>query len=820
MNIIEKLTADVNYKFQETIDKPITFDSSCIRIGKKNPHVWIYAHEWEHKGNVYQYISYGSWKDGITYHIKSWDKELEKDKNFIKAYKQKSIESKAKIDLDVQRKNKECILKWKPIFDACPIATEHEYLTYKNVKPYGGIKIDKNGVLLIPCKDINGFTGVQRIYKDPSTNSFDKRFSSGIKIRGSIHALKPIKDAKFIYLSEGYATAATIQELYPEIPSICCFNASNIPRAIETIRHYYPNVKIIIAADNDHAVKDNPGLKYAKQSVHRFKQVIYKYPQFSMKNAAWTDFNDLAEFESREKAIEQLAFSEDEFAQLICLGHNDGTYFYMSSENQQIVSLSWAHHNKAGLRRLFANKAFWLKNYGVETDDDVKVNYEAACDDLANKCHEKGIFDPSNVRGVGVWIDGNRYVINDGEKITNANPDSIFNYQKTIRVNYSFSNYDNEMMPHLLNAFKQLEYKNKKDYFYLAAWLTQSYVFGVMPWRFHIWVTGSAGAGKSTILKWLHELSINNILTNNTTAAGIRQKAKSDAVSVIYDEAEPTESRTKDVLNLAREMSSNGDYESLRGSISGNSISHNTQCVLCFGSIQVFEFNQAESTRIFTIEMNSTSNQSPEHFTNISETFEYFIMNKQKIFSWVFDSIDSIKWNANFCKNLLKTKHKMESRLADQLSVAMAFYIVYFTQDHINEEAFDEIVKEFSLVNSDYTQINETKEHELCYDDLMSVILDPYTNTTVAQAIHNIRYQNNPEPSFDKMLGVHGLRYYPNEEQLFISNKNTHLSKKMPRYSDITRILKRDKSIILVEKDRVVITQLGYVRGIRIKIKL
>lgn len=825
MNILSKLEKEINYNLDENMpEKPIVFDGSLMRFGTNNA-CWLYAHEWEYKGQMYQCIIFNSWKNDVKdfYTIKSWDSALEKDKNFLKNYKKKTQDMRVKIDLDREKKQKKCKETWTAIWKNCKPTEDHEYLEFKGVKAYG-LKKDQNGVLLIPCRDINGLNGVQRIYTNPETKKIEKRFSSGIKIKGSIHALKPLKGHEFCYLSEGYATAATVQDLVPSIPSVCCFNASNISNAIQTIRLAYPEIKIIIAADNDHATMKpikNPGLHYAYKCAKRYKDVIVKKPEFGMKNSDWSDFNDLAQFESKEKAIEQLEFSEEEFSNLTCLGHNEGVYFYISSENQQIVGLNYSQHNKQGLRRLFANDNYWLKNYGIESDDSIKVSWDMAISDLMAKCHKRGIFDPTKVRGVGVWQDGDKYVINDGEKVINENEETAYNYQKTLKVDYGFRPINPDDMVQLLSAFKSLEYKNEKDYFYLAAWYIQAQIFAVLPWRFHIWVTGSAGAGKSTILKWLHSLSMNNVLTNNTTAAGLRQEIKSNACSVIYDEAEATEERTKQVIALAREMSSNGDYKSLRGTVNGNSISHNTQCVFCFGSVQIDLTKQTDKSRFFTIEMGLTKNQDQETFFKINKTIDYFTRNKNQVFTLIYQNIDTIKENYHFCRSLLKSQNKMESRLADQLSMAMACFWLYFSQDKMTKDNYNKLIQEFNLIESDFTEANDEKEHQTCYDSLMSVIVDNYTQTTVAQAIHNISFSPDPidQEPFEKMLGVHGLKYYKEDESLFIASNNSHLRKKMPDYSDITRVLKRDTENLINDKARTRITQIGHIRGIKIGVK-
>jgi phage/plasmid primase-like uncharacterized protein len=817
MDIIQKLFSEIKQQYQEDINKEIVFNGSCIRCGKKE-HIWIYAHDWEYKGQKYQEITFGSWKLGDKHSIKSWDSSLNKDKNFNRAYKQKTVENHAKIDLDKQRKQQECREKWKPIFDKCPKATSHEYLDYKGVKVFGDVRVDMNNVLLIPAYDINGFTGVQRIYKNPENDKFEKRFSSGIKISGSIFPLKPLKDQKFCYLCEGYATGSSIQECFPDIPVVICFNASNIQAAINTIRGKYPKIKICIAADNDFANEKNVGFMYASKAAKITKDCVFKLPKFSIKNPNWTDFNDLHQFESKDAVIEQLIFSADEFATVQCLGHKDGNYFYISSENQEIIPLGFNSHNKAGFRRLIASQSYWQKNYGIEVDDQIVVHWDAVASDLQGKCHEKGIFQPEKVRGIGVWKDGKHYVINDGEKVINANPESAFNYQKTNLVNYSLTTPNQDAMLDLLQAFKRLMYKNKNDYFYLAAWYVQAQIFTVLPWRFHLWLTGSAGTGKSTILKWVHELSMNNILTSNTTAAGIRQTTRSNACSVIFDEAEADSEKTKQVIELAREMSSSGDYKVLRGTSSGNALNFNTQCVIMFGSIQVYNLNQADRSRIYCIEMESTKDQAQDDYEDILNRFRFFIDRKNEIFSVIYNSIPDILDNIDFCKSLLKSEIKMESRLADQLSVTMACFFIYISTGKMEREQFDYLVKTFNIANSEYAEQNQEKEHESAYDSLMGTILDNYKQLTVAQCIHLINY-DGANFDIEKILGNHGLRYYPENKQLFIQSKNSNLIPKLKQYPDLTRILKRDTDLLVKDKDRVLITQLGYVRGIKVKVK-
>jgi len=64
-------------------------------------------------------------------------------------------------------------------------------------------------------------------------------------------------------------------------------------------------------------------------------------------------------------------------------------------------------------------------------------------------------------------------------------------------------------------------------------------IFGVLPWRFHVWVSGKQGSGKSKTLEWTKDFLNHAVFTKDTTAAGLIQKFKCDQVPIIYDEFEP-----------------------------------------------------------------------------------------------------------------------------------------------------------------------------------------------------------------------------------------------------------------------------------------
>ena len=266
--------------------------------------LWVIGHEWEFKGKTYQSAQFGSWKLGDKHELKSWSaKRVSTD---FKAEQEKKLKAqKRNLELERQKKHRECRVKWKPIFEGADLAPDpHGYMKRKKIGSNYCAKV-KDGLLLIPAWGREGqFVGVQRIQKDGK-----KRFSTGIEKKGSFSAIpdkSSVLSCDKIYLAEGFATAASVY-LATDVPCAVAFDSGNLPAATETLRYLNPGVEIIIAADND---ENGVGEKKAVQCTQKFRDVYYKLPM-KMKGS---DFNDLHVEKSLESVRKQLAPSpQDKF---------------------------------------------------------------------------------------------------------------------------------------------------------------------------------------------------------------------------------------------------------------------------------------------------------------------------------------------------------------------------------------------------------------------------------------------------------------------------------------------------------------------------
>ena len=96
---------------------------------------------------------------------------------------------------------------------------------------------------------------------------------------------------------------------------------------------------------------------------------------------------------------------------------------------------------------------------------------------------------------------------------------------------------------------------------------------GALKWRPHIWLTGSAGTGKSWVFKnvvrrLLGETAL--AVQGETSEAGLRQTLGHDALPVVFDEADIDDRRSADriqnILTLMRSASTDDGGLLLKGS--------------------------------------------------------------------------------------------------------------------------------------------------------------------------------------------------------------------------------------------------------------
>ena len=295
------------------------------------------------------------------------------------------------------------------------------------------------------------------------------------------------------------------------------------------------------------------------------------------------------------------------------LGYNRGTYYYLALGTQQLVALTCAGHTKANLLGL-APLTYWEREFPGRSGFDVDVAMNA----LIRQCERAGIFTPELLRGRGAWWDDGRIVLHLGSMLyvdrTPTNPVAVqsrFVYEKGEAMN---ADIDNPMplaeATQFLDLVRMMPWERDIDALYVAGWCVLAHIGGVLPWRPHIWVVGSKGSGKSHVMSQVIRPILGDncvFLQGETTEAGVRQTLRSDALPVLFDEAEGEDTRATDrlqrILALVRQSSSETGGKIAKGTVNGNAMSFQVRSCFAFSSINASLVQQSDRSRVTVVEL-------------------------------------------------------------------------------------------------------------------------------------------------------------------------------------------------------------------------
>jgi putative DNA primase/helicase len=174
----------------------------------------------------------------------------------------------------------EAIRMWE---SAGPASEDHPYLKKKGIKAFG--VRERDGDLLVPVTDGGELHSLQLI----KPNGW-KQFLAGGRTRGCYFPIGTPDDV--LYVAEGYATAATIHEV-TGFSTAAAFSSGQLLTVATTLRAKYPDIRIVVCADNDEDKDKNPGLTSARKAAEAVEGFL-AVPDFGKdRPRGESDFNDL-----------------------------------------------------------------------------------------------------------------------------------------------------------------------------------------------------------------------------------------------------------------------------------------------------------------------------------------------------------------------------------------------------------------------------------------------------------------------------------------------------------------------------------------------
>lgn len=425
------------------------------------------------------------------------------------------------------------------------------------------------------------------------------------------------------------------------------------------------------------------------------------------------------------------------------LGWDRGRAFYLPDGIPQVTALVPGQHTKLSLMQL-ASLQYWKDNFPSEKRSGDGTNWDLAADALMQQAQRIGIWDPELIRGRGAWWDRGKWAVHLGNRVVLGTPDgepeefnlrdapSSFVYEAGKPIKLSFNDpLGNSESVKLVQICERLRWERPISGKLLAGWVFLAPICGAIGWRPHIWITGGAGSGKTTVMVDIIGRCLDGPalkVEGDTSEAGIRQALLHDARPVVFDEFESERKkaaeRVEDVLAMVTRASSETGADLLKGGADGRAASFKTRAMFAFASIGVNLRQHAARTRVTVLGLYGEP-ETPESLaefkqmkTNLLDTLtENYI---QQLQARAIRMIPIIRHNAQVFAEAAALALK-DRRMGDQIGTLLAgAYGLHSTGKISREKAVEWIERQ------NWDEVTETAEgndEAMCLRHILSHIV-------------------------------------------------------------------------------------------------
>ena len=248
-------------QFQIAPPTEFSIDGKLHRFGNKK-NGWYVLH-WFRLDNGTDVLSgrFGEWKLGVDAKVDLDMPPLSPEERKRFATEQRAQAKAA--ETAKREKQAEAAERALAIWEKLPDMGHSAYLQRKKVAGFG-VRFSR-GSVVIPLHNVVGkMVGLQFIAEDGS-----KKFLTGTEKLGAFFVIgEDLPNAHRALLAEGYATGASLHmAMSCKIPVVIAFDAGNLEPVAAALHEWYPNLRLVVCADNDHKTDGNPGVTKAQQAA-------------------------------------------------------------------------------------------------------------------------------------------------------------------------------------------------------------------------------------------------------------------------------------------------------------------------------------------------------------------------------------------------------------------------------------------------------------------------------------------------------------------------------------------------------------------------
>lgn len=382
------------------------------------------------------------------------------------------------------------------------------------------------------------------------------------------------------------------------------------------------------------------------------------------------------------------------------LGYNKGSFFYLPKRGGQVVELKAHEHTQLRLYAI-APLNYWQEVCGSGSDMPSDKQWSQIAHSLIQSQMEEGIFEDTRIRGRGAWMDGDRVIVHTGSEAVidgAAHPlDAIpsrYVYEVAPPWDFGFGEPATNAEAHRLPQIcERLTWEHKLSGALLAGWCVIAPVCGAVPWRPHIWITGSSGSGKTTAQNEIVGRVVGPAaerFDGETTEAAIRQIIGHDARPAILDETETEDQdsirKMQGILKLARVASSGGKIA--KGGTGHRAVTFIVRSCFAFSSIHTALRLQSDESRVTKLVLlPNMRHDADKHYRDLIRDIDAWFTPEfaSRMFARTVANLPALISNIRTFTSAAAVEFKSR-RAADQIGPMLAGYFLCHSTREISTE--------------------------------------------------------------------------------------------------------------------------------------
>lgn len=393
------------------------------------------------------------------------------------------------------------------------------------------------------------------------------------------------------------------------------------------------------------------------------------------------------------------------------VGYN-GTTCYFLNPHRQLIEMGKGTFSAEGIRLLFGSRQDWLwihfGKFNEKTGQQSGWKADQAAESLIKAATDRGWFDRDEmIRGMGGWRgDGGELVLHCGSEVLvgseSHQPGFVQGWLYSAGVasqkpadppaDEAEARRQGEAIERVLTMFDSYNWLDgpgdaghldaqeaqcfacdvdgsghKLASLLVLGWLAGSRLGAALDFRSLMWITGDAGAGKTTLQRIIMAMTGKDMVqSSDTTGAGVYSAVGHSSRPVMIDEAEPDpfKSKMKDLISLARQAATGGKIR--RGSSNHQAVYFEAKSAFLFSSIIIPPMQAQDISRFCILDLGPLGKRKPLALDPAQLAYAGRVMLRRLVDGWP-------RWDATlqaYRAALMEQGH--DPRGADQFGALLA----------------------------------------------------------------------------------------------------------------------------------------------------